>query len=62
MVLVGISSRGKTNIFFIDPQQTKVNAKEYVRLLDEKLPECRQLYPDGDYIFQQDNAPATQQS
>ena len=50
---------GKTCIIFIDPQRTKVNGEYYVSLLRDKLiPECRRLYPDDNYIFQQDSAPS----
>src|SRR6218665_1608951 len=59
MVSAGVSMQGKTCIIFIDPQRTKVNGEHYVGLLRDKLiPECRRLYPDDNYIFQQDSAPS----
>src|SRR6218665_1691411 len=59
MVSAGVSMRGKTCIIFIDPQRTKVKGEYYVGLLRDKLiPECRRLYPDDNYIFQQDSAPS----
>src|SRR6218665_1473605 len=59
MVSAGVSMHGKTCIIFIDPQITKVNGEYYVGLLHDKLiPECRRLYPDDSYIFQQASAPS----
>ena len=59
MVSAGVSMHGKTDIIFIDHQKTKVNGEYYVGLLRDKLiPECRRLYPDDNYIFQQDSAPS----
>ena len=47
MVSAGVSWNGKTEIFFIDPQKTKVNQKTYIDFLKTSLlPECRRLYPD----------------
>lgn len=57
MVSAGVSWRGKTRIHFIDTRKTKVNSDNYIKLLDEGLlPDCRRLYPNDDYIFQQDGA------
>ena len=54
----GVSWNGKTDIFFIDPQKTKVNQKTYIDFLKTSLlPECRSLYPDNDFVFMQDSAP-----
>ena len=51
--------RGKTRIHFIDTSKTKVNSECYIKLLDDNLlPDCRTLYPDNDFIFQQDGAPS----
>ena len=59
MVSTGVSMRGKTRIYFIDTSKTKVNSECYIKLLDDNLlPECRTLYPDNDFIFQQDGAPS----
>ena len=39
--------------------RTKVNSESYKNLLEiGLLPDCRRLYPNGDWIFQQDGAPA----
>ena len=57
MVSAGVSMHGKTDIIFIDPQKIKVNGEYYVGLLrDQLILECRRLYPDDNYIFQQDSA------
>ena len=59
MVSAGVSMRGKTKIHFIDTSKTKVNSECYIKLLDDiRLPDCRTLYPDNDFIFQQDGAPS----
>ena len=37
----------------------KVNSEWYIKLLDNNLlPDCGTLYPDNDFIFQQDGAPS----
>ena len=57
MVSAGVSMRRKTWIHFIDTSKTKVNSECYIKLLDDNLlPDCRTLYPDNDFIFQQDGA------
>jgi len=57
MVSAGVSWNGKTNIHFIDTNKVKVNSESYMQLLgDGLLPDCRRLYPNNDYIFQQDGA------
>jgi len=59
MVSAGVSWNGKTVIFFIDPQETKVNKKTYTDFLKTSLlPECRRLYPDNDFVFLQDSTPS----
>ena len=59
MVSAGVSWNGKTEIFFIDPQKTKINQKTYIDFLKTSLlPECRRLYPDNDFVFMQDSAPS----
>ena len=59
MVSAGVSMRGKTRIHFIDTSKTKVNSECYIKPFDDNLlPDCRTLYPDNDFIFQQDGAPS----
>jgi len=59
MVSAGISWEGKTQIHFINTKTAKVNSESYINLLNNGLlPDCRRLYPDEDYIFQQDGAPS----
>ena len=59
MVSAGVSWKGKTRIHFIDTERTKVNSESYKNLPEiGLLPECRRLYPNGDWVFQQDGAPA----
>jgi len=58
-VSAGVSWNGKSEIFFIEPQKTKVNQKTYTDFLKTSLlPECRCLYPDNDFVFMQDSAPS----
>ena len=39
--------------------KTKGNSESYIKLLDDGLlPDCRRLYPENDFIFQQDVAPS----
>ena len=59
MVSAGVSWKGKTRIHFIDTERTKVNSESYKNLPEiGLLPDCRRLYPNGDWVFQQDGAPA----
>ena len=58
MVSAGVSWKGKNRIHFIDTECTKVNSESYTNLLEIGLPDCRRLYPNGDWVFQQDGAPA----
>ena len=59
MVSAGVSWNGKTDIHFIDTNKTKVNSESYIKLLDDGLlPDCRRLYPENEFIFQQDGAPS----
>ena len=52
MVSAGVSWNGKTEIFFIDPQKTKVNQKTYIDFLKTSLlPEWRRLNLDNDFVF-----------
>ena len=53
----GVFGQGKTNIHFIDTQRPKVNSKTYINLLHKHLlPDRWTLYPQNNYIFQQDGA------
>ena len=59
MVSAGVSWQGKTDIHFIDTKATKVNSENYIKLLvleNKLLPDCRRMYPNNDYVFQQDGA------
>jgi len=59
MVSAGVSWNGKTEIFFINPQNTKVNQKTYIDFLKTSLlPECCRMYADNDFVFMQDSAPS----
>ena len=41
----------KTRIHFIDTERTKVNSQSYKNLLEiGLLPDCRWLYPNGDWV------------
>src|SRR6218665_2810519 len=56
MVSAGVLMHGKHASSSL---RTKVNGEYYVGLLRDKLiPECRRLYPDDNYTFQQDSAPS----
>jgi len=56
MVSVGDFWSGKTDVFFTDPQKTKVDQNCYIDLLKTcLLPECRRLYPGNDFEFPQDS-------
>uniref|UniRef100_A0A914VY40 Transposase n=1 Tax=Plectus sambesii TaxID=2011161 RepID=A0A914VY40_9BILA len=56
MVSGGISWNGKTRLHLI-PENERINADSYQYLLtDGLLPDCQQLYPAGNFIFQQDSA------
>jgi hypothetical protein len=59
MVSAGVSVNGKTRLHFVE-SGVKMNANCYVNMLlhDRLLPDCRTLYPDGNFIFQQDWAPS----
>lgn len=57
MVSCCVSWRGKTDIFFVNPQDTKVTAATFTKHLQKDLlPACTQLYPDGDFIMVIDGA------
>jgi len=56
MVSIGDSWSEKTDVFFVDPQKTKVDQNCYIDLLKTSLlPECRRLKPDNDFEFLQDS-------
>ena len=56
MVSAGdISWNAQTDVHFIDTNKTKVNSECYMNLYlitDFKIPDCRRLCPDNDFIFQ----------
>ena len=61
MAWLGISANGCTNVQFVKPG-IKINTKYYINkvlkpMLKEDIP---RLYPDGNYLFQQDSAPSHQ--
>ena len=59
MVSAGISMRGKTRIHFIDTSKTKVNYECYIKLMDDNLlPDRCTLYPDNDFMVQEDGVPS----
>ena len=59
MVSAGVSWKGKTRIHFNDTERTKVNSESYKNLPEiGLLPVCRRLHPNGDWVFEQDGAPA----
>lgn len=59
MVWAAVSKRGKLPLIFIE-KGVKINSVYYQRdvLQSTLLPEAMRLYPDGDFVFQQDSAPA----
>jgi hypothetical protein len=57
MVSAGVSFAGKGRLHFV-PDKTKIDANYYVNnLLPSLVDDCENLMP-GDFIFQQDGAPA----
>ena len=57
MVSAGVSWNGKTQIHFLDTSRVKVNADRYIELLrDRLLPDINNIYPNNDFILQQDGA------
>jgi len=59
MVSVGVPWSGKTDVFFIDPRNTKVDQNRYNDLLKTSLlPEYRRLYPGSDFELLQDSVPS----
>lgn len=57
MVSCCVSWNGKTGLFFVNPQETKVTADSFIQHLErELLPACEVLYPLGDYILVIDGA------
>ncbi|KAK6014970.1 hypothetical protein OSTOST_19633 [Ostertagia ostertagi] len=58
MVWAGVSWNGKTDLLLVEPG-LKINADYYIaQLRDEILPSCSRLYPHGNFVLQQDWAPA----
>jgi hypothetical protein len=59
MVLGIVASDGKKCPPIFIPGGLKVNTEVYIDLLKKKfVPWLRRTYPDGNYVFQQDGAPA----
>ena len=59
MVSAAVSVSGKSELFFIDPQKTKVNADVYIDHLDKQLlPSIRKVLKSRQFFFMQDNAPS----
>lgn len=57
MVSCCVSWNDKTQIFFVNPQETKVTSAVFVEHLErDLLPACETLYPHGDYILVLDGA------
>ena len=57
MVSAGVSWNGKTRIHFLDTSTVKVNADRYVDLLrDCLIPDMNNMYPNKEFILQQDGA------
>ena len=59
MVWGAVSAHGKSKLYFIAPK-VKVNADYYISNIMKPFikKDLAKLYPDGNYIFQQDSAPA----
>ena len=59
MVWAGISAKGKTKLYFIEPG-AKINSDYYINNVLKKFlaRDAPRLYPDGDFIFHQDSAPS----
>lgn len=58
MVWLGISANGPTRPIFVEPG-TKINAQYYIKsVLKPFIKEAGKLYPDGNFFFHQDSAPA----
>ena len=57
MVSCIVSYNGVSKPFFMNPQKTKVTGPYFTKHLEKDLlSECRRMYPDDNYIFQQDGA------
>lgn len=59
MVWAGVSFRGKTRLFFIEPG-AKINSEYYcTNVLKPFLArDAKRLYPEGGFVFHQDSAPS----
>ena len=59
MAFVGLSSRGPSKVFFVEPG-AKISSDYYInKVLKPFFRDVRKrLYPDNDFIFHQDSAPA----
>lgn len=57
-VFAAISWRGKICLHIYRPNEI-IDHERYIRLLEERvIPACERIYPDLDYIYQQDGAPS----
>lgn len=58
MVWGALCYNGVLPLIFVD-KGVKINQHFYkLEILEKMMPECRKLYPDGNWTFQQDSAPA----
>ena len=59
MVWAGVSSKGKTKLYFVQPG-AKINAQYYIQniLTPFISKDVKRLYPNGDFILHQDSAPS----
>ena len=56
-MIEGVSWNGKTGVYLIESATVTINS--YIQILWEKfLQDYRSLYPDDNYIYQQDGAAA----
>jgi hypothetical protein len=59
MMLGIVASDGQKCPPIFIPEGEKVNTEVYIRLLESKVvPWLKKKFPDGNYVFQQDGAPA----
>ena len=59
MVWSGVSYRGKTSLYFVEPG-AKINSQYYINNILKKFlaRDAKRLYPDGNFVFHQDSAPS----
>ncbi|CAG0884343.1 unnamed protein product [Cyprideis torosa] len=58
MVCGAVSVKGRSPLVVVDPQQVKINAEEYERVLRKILPSVKRLYGEEEWIWVQDSAPS----